>query len=253
MKTIIDLEEELYELKDYLPIIMSNDFFLRMFTNLLVVKEADFYNDAVINLAHFYNYVLHYFLVRLYNCDSKHLELLNYLQLTESCLNSSDGQKIEIKRDEKIDIYTFKNKEKSAINCFFHILGFDKTSTLCKNNQAIFDKRNLSAHLNYQVINADSFEDFICLISKNLIQISEKMYKCTKKLIVNDLLSAIKKKLITEEDYEPFFEQLNIDYKLSINDYKMIIVKDYLRSIKPNTPKYYINKYITEILGLEIN
>lgn len=253
MKTIIDLEEELYELKDYLPIIMSNDFFLRMFSNLLIVQEADFYNDAVINLAHFYNYVLHYFLVRLYNCDSSHLELLSYLQLTESCLNSNDGQKVELKKDEKIDIYTFKNKEKSAINYFFHILGFNKTPKLCQNNQLIFDKRNLSAHLNYQIITSESFNDFISLIQENLSQISERMYKCTKQLIVNDLLGAIKKKLVTDEDFEPFFEQLNVDYKLSINDYRMIIEKNYLCNIKQNTPKYYINKYITEILGLEIN
>ena len=187
MKTIIDLEEELYELKEYLPINTSNKFFAVMFSNLLVVKESDFYNNTVINLAHFYNYILHNLLVRLYNCDCNYLELLHYLQLTEACLNSNDGQKIELKKDEKIDIYTFKNKEKNAINYFFHILGLDKTSQIYKNNQLIFDKRNLSAHLNYQIINSEMFDEFLTLISINLNFISEKMYKCTKQLIVDDL------------------------------------------------------------------
>ena len=107
MKTIIDLEEELYDLKEYLPINTSNNFFIVMFSNLLVVKESDFYNNAVINLAHFYNYILHNLLVRLYNCNCNHLELLHYLQLTEACLNSNDGQKIDLPKDKKIDIYIY--------------------------------------------------------------------------------------------------------------------------------------------------
>ena len=48
VKTIIDLEEELYELKDYLPINTTNNFFTAMFSNLLIVKESDFYNNAII-------------------------------------------------------------------------------------------------------------------------------------------------------------------------------------------------------------
>lgn len=253
VKTIIDLEEELYELKDYLPINTTNNFFTAMFSNLLIVKESDFYNNAIINLAHFYNYILHNLLVRLYNCNCDHLELLHYLQLTESCLNSNDGQKIELKKDEKIDIYTFKNKEKNAINYFFHILGLDKTSQIYKNNQLIFDKRNLSAHLNYQIINSEMFDEFLTLISTNLNFISEKMYKCTKQLIVNDLLVGIRKHLILKDDYESFFEQLNLDYNLSTYDYKLIIDNNYLKNIKENTPKYYISQYVQNVLGLEIS
>lgn len=253
VKTIIDLEEELYELKEYLPINTSNKFFAVMFSNLLVVKESDFYNNAVINLAHFYNYILHNLLVRLYNCDCNYIELLHYLQLTEACLNSNDGQKIELKKDKKIDIYTFKNKEKNAINYFFHILGLDRTSQIYKNNQLIFDKRNLSAHLNYQIINSEMFDEFLTLISINLNFILEKMYKCTKQLIVDDLLVGIRKHLILKNDYESFFEQINIDYNLSINDYKLIIRKNYLKNIKENTPKYYISQYVQNVLGLEIS
>lgn len=253
MKTIIDLEEELYDLKEYLPINTSNNFFIVMFSNLLVVKDSDFYNNAVINLAHFYNYILHNLLVRLYNSNCNHLELLHYLQLTEACLNSNDGQKIDLPKDKKIDIYTFKNKEKNAINYFFHILGFDKTSQIYKNNQLIFDKRNLSAHLNYQIINSEMFEEFLTLISTNLNFISEKMYKCTKQLIVNDLLIRIREHLILKDDYESFFEQINLDYNLSMKDYKLIIRKNYLKNIKENTPQYYISQYVQNVLGLEIS
>ena len=79
------------------------------------------------------------------------------------------------------------------------------------------------------------------------------MYKCTKQLIVDDLLVGIRKHLILKNDYESFFEQINIDYNLSINDYKLIIRKNYLKNIKENTPKYYISQYVQNVLGLGIS
>ena len=63
----------------------------------------------------------------------------------------------------------------------------------------------------------------------------------------------IRKQLILKDDYESFFEQINIDYNLSINDYKLIISKNYLKNIKENTPKYYISQYVQNVLGLEIS
>lgn len=90
-------------------------------------------------------------------------------------------------------------------------------------------------------------------ISTNLNFISEKMYKCTKQLIVNDLLVGIRKHLILKDDYESFFEQLNLDYNLSTYDYKLIIYNNYLKNIKENTPKYYISQYVQNVLGLEIS
>jgi hypothetical protein len=247
---IVFLEDELYELKEFLPLNINNQYFEKMFQNLLVAKDSNFYNNAVLNLAQFYNYILHCFLVRLYNADNSHLDLLKYLQLTESCLNSNDGKQINICECEKIDIYAFQNKEKDAIKYFFHLLKINSGSHICDKNQRIFDKRNLSAHLSYQVIKIDEFDRFLVLVSENLEEISNKLYKQTKQLIVDDLKKAISKKLITDDDYMTFFELLNQDYLLSINDYKRIKANGYLANIKPNTPKYYLNKYITEDLGL---
>ena len=90
-------------------------------------------------------------------------------------------------------------------------------------------------------------------VLSNLNFISEKMYKCTKQLIVNDLLIRIREHLILKDDYESFFEQINLDYNLSMKDYKLIIRKNYLKNIKENTPQYYISQYVQNVLGLEIS
>ncbi len=79
MSNIISLDIYLEDLKNFLPLNMKNSYFQIMFENLLIVEESNFYNSAVINLTHFYNYILHCFLVQIYH-SKENRELLKYLQ-----------------------------------------------------------------------------------------------------------------------------------------------------------------------------
>lgn len=52
-----------------------------------MLNGSNKYNNAIVNLTHFYNYLIRAYLVRLYNSCDDNILLLKYLQTTESCLN----------------------------------------------------------------------------------------------------------------------------------------------------------------------
>ncbi|WP_413854053.1 hypothetical protein [Candidatus Ruminimicrobium bovinum] len=249
MSNIIYLNSELDELKSFLPLNIRNPYFLVMFENMLLVENSDFYNNAIINITHFYNFILHCFLFQIYYVD-ENLELLKYLQKTTGILNSKDGsKKIDISKD--FDIAYFSNIEKDAINYFLHIFKLDKSSHLCQKNQEIFDLRNSAAHLNMDIINHNRFEYFIAKVQENIEEIFEKVYKYTKKIIITELAKAIKKKRIDESSYVQIFEEINRNYYISINFYKLFFKNNKIDNPKTNSPNYYIKKYIKEYLQLE--
>lgn len=245
--TLINIEDEIYELKDYLPLNCSNRYFEKMFKNLLVIKETDFYNNVVIGLTHFYIYILHCLLLQLYHADSTHRELLKYLQTTAGCLNSRDG-KVIINLEERFDILSFQQKEKEAIDYFLHILELTKGSHLCQKHQKIIDIRNKAAHLNFEVINIEEFDTFLKLISDNLYELLQLIYKYAKSIVIKELKEAIKDGRIDEEFYLPIFEEINQIHHLPVNFYREFFKNNLFNNIQPNTPLFYMNKYIKEEL-----
>lgn len=249
MSNIIHLEDDLSELKEYLPLNMKNPYFNIMFENLLFIDDTGFYNNAVINLTHFYNYILHCFLVQIYYSEENR-NLLKYLQHTTGSLNSRDNQK-QIKLDEQFDANSFSNVEKNTINYFFHIFNLCSNSHLCKNNNEIFDLRNSAAHLNMDIINENRFNSFIEKIKDNLNKLLNKTYKYSKKLLEQELSEAIKEGRIDEGSYPEIIEDINYMYGLSQNFYKLILHHNKFEHVKINSPQYYEQKYIEEVLGIE--
>ena len=246
---LINLNESISELKEYLPLNMRNSYFEIMFENLLLIEETEFYNNAVINLTHFYNFVLHCFLLQVYYSEENRV-LLKYLQKTTGSLNSRDNGKI-INLEESFDLNIFCNVEKDSIKYFFHILGFSENSHLCQKNQAIFDLRNSAAHLNMDIINKNRFDDFINKIQYNFDALLEKTYKNTKALIFKDLKEAINEERIDEYLYPQIFEEINNVYNVSIKFYKLFLKYNNFENVTDNAPLYYMKKYILETLSLE--
>ena len=250
MSNVISLDTELEDLKGYLPLNMKNSYFRIMFENLIVVEKSDFYNNAVINLTHFYNYILHCFLVQIYYSEENR-ELLKYLQKTTGSLNSRDNNK-KINLEERFDTSSFFNIEKDAINYFFHIFNFCENSHLCQKNQAIFDLRNSAAHLNMDIINHSRFNDFVAKIQYNLNELLKKTYKTTKELIFRELKENIKNGLLLDDmDRLSVFEEINSLYCVSLNFYKLFLRQNRFENMQQNTPLYHIKKYIEEDLNLE--
>lgn len=246
---VINLNESLSELKEYLPLNMRNSYFEIMFENLLLVEETEFYNNAVINLTHFYNFVLHCFLIQVYYSEENRV-LLKYLQKTTGSLNSRDNGKI-INLEESFDLNIFCNVEKDSIKYFFHILGFSENFHLCQKNQAIFDLRNSAAHLNMDIINKNRFVDFINKIQYNFDSILKKTYKYTKDLILKELKEAIKEDRIDEFLYPQIFEEINPIYCVSLKFYKLFFKYNRFQNVQNNSPLYYMQKYLQEVLNLE--
>lgn len=250
--TLIVIEDEIYELKDYLPLNCNNRYFEKMFKNLLVIKETDFYNNAVVGLTHFYIYVLHCYLLQLYHADDTHRELLKYLQTTTRCLNSRDNR-ITVNLDERFDILSFRQKEKESIDYFLHIMKYSKTSQLCQKHQKIIDIRNKAAHLNFEIVDIGEFDTFLKLINENLYELLKKTYKYTKNIATKELKEAIKENRIDEEFYLPIFEEINQINHISLSFYKQSLHYNKFENVVENTPPFYLQKYIKEDLMLENN
>lgn len=247
--TLINIEDEIYELKDYLPLNVNNMYFEKMFKNLLVIKETDFYNNVVIGLTHFYIYILHCLLLQLYHADDTHKDLLKYLQTTAGCLNSKDG-KILIDLEERFDILSFRQKEKESIDYFLHILSMNKGSHLCQKHQKIIDIRNKAAHLNFEIISINEFDIFLMLISENLYELLKLIYKYSKNTVINELKESIKENRIDEEFFTPIFDEINQINHISTNFYRQFLKYNKFENVQPKTPNFYLEKYIKEELML---
>ena len=153
--------------------------------------------------------------------------------------------------EERFDLKTFCNIEKDSIKYFFHILGFCENSHLCQKNQTIFDLRNSAAHLNMDIINKNRFDDFISKIQYNLEALLKKTYKYIKDLIFKELKEAIKEDRIDDFLYQQIFEEINPIYCVSLKFYKLFFKYNNFQNVPNNSPLYYMQKYLQEVLSLE--
>lgn len=261
--SIINLGEDdiVAEIMRFLPQNTNDNaipYFEKMFQNLCIVADSDFYNNAVLNLTHFYNYLLRTYLVRLYNSNNYNIELLKYLQTTEGCLSplysneNEDDKTICI--EEKTDIFTFRAKERKAIRYFFHILKIKENSCIFQYNEEIFKKRNNVAHLQYTNVTANEFNLFADIVLKALTHLVKEMVPITKKIIISIIENYKQKDLISENiyDIQNVFETLNKEFYLSEMDYYLINKQDGSIKFAPETSNlYFAKRYCLEILGLE--
>ena len=125
---IIDLSEDISELWDFLPLDAEISYPNFLLQNCIIRKDTEFYNNATLNICHFYNYILHTYLCRLYLANDNNIELLKYIQLTKNVFSKKDGSRKDIIICcENINLNLFTEIEKEAINYFYHILNFDKS------------------------------------------------------------------------------------------------------------------------------
>lgn len=260
---IINLEEDdiVSEIIKFLPKNTDDNavpYFERMFQNLCIIGDSNFYNNAVLNLTHFYNYLVRTYLVRLYNSNESNIELLKYLQSTEDCLSPiySNGKEEDktICIGDKTDIYTFRAKERKAIRYFFHILGIDEGSSIYKYNEEIFQKRNNVAHLQYTNVTEEEFNVFANNVLKALNQIVEKLSSITKKLIIDSIEDYKQKDLISDDiyDIQMVFETINKEFYLSEKDYYIINKQDgSIKNASETSFLFFVKRYCVEILNLD--
>lgn len=249
---IKDLSEDIADLWDFLPLKPDSLYPESLLQNCVLRENTGFYNNATLNICHFYNYVLHTFLCRLYLSDNQNIELLKYVQTTKEVFSGRDGHRgnVVITR-ENINVNLFIEIEKESINYFYHILNFDKGNQISKKHQNIIDIRNSVAHLNYILINENTFLSVIHDIKEILQFISEKLYKNTKKVICEEINESFRKGLLDIYNYQVYFDEMNGQNYFSKNDYKLIKTKGLLRDAPQNNYKYYIKLYIenfTDIL-----
>ena len=114
---IIDLSEDISELWDFLPLDAEISYPNFLLQNCIIRKDTEFYNNATLNICHFYNYILHTYLCRLYLANDNNIELLKYIQLTKNVFSKKDGSRKDIIICcENINLNLFTEIEKEAIN-----------------------------------------------------------------------------------------------------------------------------------------
>ena len=250
---IIDLSEDVAVLWDFLPLNAEVQFPEFLLRNCVVRENTEFYNNATLNVCHFYNYILHTYLCRLYLADEKNVELLKYIQLTKEAFSRKDGSRKDVVICcGNINLNLFTEIEKEAINYFYHILHFDKSHQISKKHQHVIDIRNSVAHLNYANINRDVFLSLISDIVEVLSFIADKIYHNTRTVIYEELDDRYRRGLLDTENYNIYFEEINHKHYFSKHDYQLMKDKGLLKDIKENSYKYFIKLYIENYLDLEI-
>lgn len=250
---IIDLSEDISELWDFLPLSAKDVYPEYILRNCFIRNNTDFYNNASLNICHFYNYILHTYLCRLYLADENNIELLKYIQLTKEVFSRKDGSRRDLTICcENINLNLFTEIEKEAINYFYHILHFDKSHQISKKHQHIIDIRNSVAHLNYTVINRDVFLSLRSDIVEVLSFIANKIYQNTRKIIYEELDDRVRRGLLDKDNYQIYFDEISQKHYFSGHDYQLMKDKGLLKDIKENSYKYFIKLYIGNFLGIEI-
>jgi len=245
---IKDLSEEILPLWDFMPLNGGNiEYAHKLLRNNFISLDDDFYNNPTLNVCHFYIFVLHNMLRRLYFCEDRHIELLKYIQITSEVFEDLDSDKDKTLKaiiSKEFDITLFNKLERDAIKYFFYIFGMDKSNDIYQKNTDIFDLRNRIAHLNYVPIFPDKFLNIIEQISINLQKLSQMLYgKVTRRIFHYEITPLIQQSLIDETNCVEYFNDINIKYGLCPYDYKLCI-KNKLTDKMDASYKSYLKLYL---------
>ncbi|OGI06915.1 MAG: hypothetical protein A2Y40_10215 [Candidatus Margulisbacteria bacterium GWF2_35_9] len=244
----IETIDNIYELQKFMPIILeptTQSYISKLLANM--GAKSDFYNNAILNLSHYYIFCVHCMLVKIY----KHVERIEFLDFIKKTADYFDKHKIDL---EKLQHYAFNMIERDAIKFLFHMLKIDSTSDIYRDNTEIFNLRNEIAHFNEKVISAEQHEKILNHIVKNLTKLSEKMYPFVKDSLFVEINSLLKKALVDDSNYSAYLEEINRKFYITPYDYE-ILYKNIGQSTNlrkdKKKPNYYILKYATEYLSIE--
>lgn len=251
---IIDLSEDISELWDFLPLNNPDTYPSKLLLSCFARKDLEFFNNAALNITHFYHYILHILLCRLYLANDKNLELLAYIQKTKEVFSGKDRRRNVIISPETVNTNLFIEIERDAINYFFHILKFDKSQREVEINQKIIDIRNSVAHLNYIPLTQEGFMQLKENILHNLNFLFPKIYKATN--LKNIISSEFKQRFKTTSSYDESLlaiEEMNAKHYLTKFDYILMVKNKLFVDVKPNSYKKHLQKYIESSLGYSIS
>lgn len=252
---IIDLSEDISELWDFIPLNTTSEIGELLLQNTLVRRDKPFYNNICLNVCNFYIYILHCWLCRLYKLDENNIELLKYIQITKSVFCSSEeGEQVIISDTQHITAPLFFRIENDAFDYFLYLMEVDKGC--CGEygiHREIFKIRNQAAHLNYNPLSYEKFQELVTNIKNNLSFWASKFYQKMKSLMYDEITPLIEEQLIDDDNYEDYFVELNRKYNISAYDYSLFLKNNLFANTVQGTYKEYLKKYMDDVLQLSEN
>lgn len=238
-----DISSDLAELQIFRPLILEKET-EEYITNLFTSGYSDngFYNNIYLNMYLYYIFILHSYLVRIYKLciDNKSLHILQKMKIIGK--NERDALKVE-----NIKHNIFNSLEKDSLKHIAYLLDCEDDTNFNKRHNDIFNLRDNICHFNEIKISKDLFHEYINKMLENLQLIQKCIYKQTKKLIYDEINDALENDTIDENNYELYFEQLNLSYYLNYCDYEALVKTGYLDDTDDNLAKMFILKYTEKI------
>lgn len=234
--------DELIELRKFIPIELNpttQDYINKLLDNM--GANSNFYNNAVLNLSHFYIFCLHSLMVKVY----RNAERFKHLQYLKEITKKPEKCELNLKN---LGHSIFNRIEPEAVIFLFYYLGIDSHSHIFQCNNDIFDARHEIAHFNEKVFSYDKYQDVRNLIESNLKELFQKAYKYMKESLCAEIIEYNNAGSLDDQSYDAIFEEINQRYYITHFDYELLA--DRLTSRRPKT-NYYILKYAIEQLGIE--
>lgn len=234
-----EIYDNLMVLQEYCPLMLEENT-KKYIDNLFAsgYSDNDFYNNIYLNMYHYYVFLLHAYLVRIYKIylDNKSLHILQKMKII--------GKKFEQKLNiETIKHDIFNSLEKDSCKHLTYLLDFEDDSNFIKRHSDIFKMRDNISHFNELIMSEKTFFEYTEKIIENLETVQSHLYEDTKNIIYNEINDAIKNEVIDEVNYKLYFEEINLKYYLNPHDYDDLNKKGYIDfSNEPET--CLVKKYI---------
>ena len=187
--------------------------------------------------------------------DELIVELLKYIQITiiVFCC-SEEGEQVIISDTQHITAPLFFRIENDAFDYFLYLMEVDKGKfNAYAMHKKIFKRRNQSAHLNYNPLSYEKFQELTSDIISNLKSLANEFYVHINQLINDQITPLIEEQLIDDDNYEDYFVELNRKYNISAYDYSLFLKNNLFANTVQGTYKEYLKKYIDDVLQLSEN